>query len=452
MRATALPPCLRPTGVLCGTCAAWCRRWNRVVLALAALAFGILQPAAAFESTIRGTHYFGDAWGPNFWNSARLSAVDNDLKAISRDGFNTIVLVIPWGEFQPRMAEPSRFDDVIFGRLRVVLDSAARSGLDVVLRVGYPHSFSPFQDVAGLDRKIDFLASAAARRAFFLFVQRLQQEVSRRKHVRFGFMSWEDLNFPHLLASPAAREQLSKGELGKDWITFLAESSSLPQVKEHWGRTFGSLEEVPLPNPATAQAALLHRFWDWFLVHRFFEPAQQVFPTMSFEARVDDDPVTNLKGERVWTRHDATYRMPGAKVDTIYWGIFWGMENRSDQVSADKALATFKYLLDRVDTMTGRRRTFIDQFVFRDNTPGSGHLTRIADAEVDRSSRPGRKGMRCGRIWPTVGTCSITPPSNAGCCNGSCKATHACQRRRMVVRSKCKRGLRLPSFCQAPER
>ncbi len=347
-----------------------------VVLLLSPIAYG-------YEAILRGTHYFGNSWPVNVWNSARLSSLEADLARLRRDGFNTIVLVMPWGEFQPKIKPCCRYDDVAFERLHIVLRAAQAADLAVVLRVGYAHSFSPQQDLMEMERLVAFFADNTVREAFFDFCSRLYRISTQYDHIRFGFLSWEDFYLPGILAEPALRERLEQAQLKRDFAEFLRVQMPLTSASTYYGKTFQRLESVPLPAPDGPQAIVLHTFWDWFIINKLFVPARHAFPTLSFEIRVDDDPVVEPSGASHWFVHQATYQLPGAPVDTIYWAVFWGMENKGDTIPGDRAMQALGVLLDRVEARTGRSKIFIDQFVFLDNTPDKQHLTRIRDPDVN---------------------------------------------------------------------
>lgn len=51
---------------------------------------------------LKSVTYFGDEWVLNFWNS-ETDHLEKDLEQIREDGFNSIILVVPWREFQPEM-------------------------------------------------------------------------------------------------------------------------------------------------------------------------------------------------------------------------------------------------------------------------------------------------------------------------------------------------------------
>ena len=85
---------------------------------------------------LKGAHWFGEAWAANFWNTRLLERAAEDFAALREDGFNTVVLVVPWAGFSPSVTDgtlvPDRAD-----RLLALIDLAADANLDVVLRVSF---------------------------------------------------------------------------------------------------------------------------------------------------------------------------------------------------------------------------------------------------------------------------------------------------------------------------
>ena len=61
---------------------------------------------------------------------------EENLRKIAKDGFNSIILAVPWREFQP-MSEKQYYNEAAFERLEQIMECAESCGLWVVLRVGY---------------------------------------------------------------------------------------------------------------------------------------------------------------------------------------------------------------------------------------------------------------------------------------------------------------------------
>ena len=52
---------------------------------------------------LRSATYYSDDWVINFWNSESVH-MEEELARIAADGFNSIILAVPWREFQPETA------------------------------------------------------------------------------------------------------------------------------------------------------------------------------------------------------------------------------------------------------------------------------------------------------------------------------------------------------------
>ena len=94
------------------------------------LAYGAERPSYRRSAT-----YTSDAWVINFWNS-ESDHMEEELAQIQADGFNSIILVVPWREFQPGTG-PVLYNQYAFDKLGQVMEAADRHGLWVELRVSY---------------------------------------------------------------------------------------------------------------------------------------------------------------------------------------------------------------------------------------------------------------------------------------------------------------------------
>ena len=93
---------------------------------------------------IKAAHYFSDAWPKTFWQEFELDKVDTDLEQIKTDGFNTIVLVIPWRGFEYGFSGSStKSNSDMYQRLEFLLDAITEKNLDFILRIGFPHNYDP---------------------------------------------------------------------------------------------------------------------------------------------------------------------------------------------------------------------------------------------------------------------------------------------------------------------
>jgi hypothetical protein len=322
------------------------------------------SPAAAPADAVRGrvaAHWFGRQWPMNFLAGFRREQVAADFRQLVDDGFDTVVLLVAWGDFQPVYAPCCTYDERAFERLRFLLDRADEAGLKVMLRLGYSWSFHP-QAGDVLERQQRLLNDGQAREAFFGFLGRVSKEVEGREGVVMAFMSWEDLWLRRVDGSAAGT-----------WSEYLATLS--PQVAAPAG----------LPD-AARDPRLFNGYWDWLVIGKLLEPAMPLFRVLSFEARVDDEPLVEPgpDGQPVvtgWIGHDGMMRMPPGHPLTIYWAPFWGADNQGEQLPATRSLALLDALLARSQRMSASP-LFIDQFNFVDNTVGHGHNAVIRPGET----------------------------------------------------------------------
>jgi hypothetical protein len=309
-------------------------------------------PASAVEGRV-AAHWFGRQWPKNFLSGFRREHVDEDFRRLADDGFDTVVLLVSWGDFQPVPTPCCRYDERAFERLRFLLDRAQANGLKVMLRLGYAWSFHPEAGDSG-ERQQLLMNDPGHRDAYRQFLTRVSDEIAGHPGVVMAFMSWED-----------------------QWLRRLDES-----VRADYAEYLATLAP---PAPATgalpdpmSDAARFHGFWDWLVIEKLYAPARGQFPNLSYEVRVDREPryETGPDGKPVvaeWLAHDGMFRLPEGHPVTVYWAPFWGALNQGEQLPAEKSLSLLAVMLAEAQAKSGGRRLFIDQFNFVDNTPGHGH-------------------------------------------------------------------------------
>ena len=78
--------------------------------------------AAEKPAYLKSVTYFGDEWPINYWGSEDENMSANFAK-IKADGFNSIILVIPWREFQPENGK-EEWNQAAFDKLHKVMTCA----------------------------------------------------------------------------------------------------------------------------------------------------------------------------------------------------------------------------------------------------------------------------------------------------------------------------------------
>ena len=194
------------------------------------------------------THYFGRQWPKNFIAGFRREHVAEDFARLRADGFDSVVLLVSWGDFQPGMLPCCTWDERAFERLHFLLDRADEAGLKVMLRLGYAWFFHPDAGDVG-DRQHRLMNDPEVRASYHRFLERLSGELADQPHVVLGFMSWEDQWLRKI-------EETAR----PDYLEYLATLPADP------ARGTG------LPDPVR-DAALFHGFWDWLVIEKLYTPA-----------------------------------------------------------------------------------------------------------------------------------------------------------------------------------
>lgn len=315
-----------------------------------------------------GATYMGDNWPKNFINAFRREDVASDYAKLRADGFNAVVLLVSWGDFQPVFDPCCQYDERAFERLEFLIDRAREAGLDVVLRIGYGWTFHPDAGDVGV-RIHRLLNDVNARQAFLAYVARVGELARKHANVRLSFLAWEDFIL-HTI----------DGDGRKDFRQFI---DSLP-VGDTLRASAASTPE--LPQRDGPRVALFNAYWDWLLMQKIFKPAAARIPNLTYEARVDSEPLphTNADGkvEYEWIGHESTYRPPGADAIALYWAPFWGAQNQGEQLDADQSLGLFNSLLAKVRQHSGGLPMFIDQLNVIDNTLGFEHNATLQSAAL----------------------------------------------------------------------
>lgn len=330
-----------------------------------------------------GVHYFEYSSALTFWNSFEWKNVRQDFQKIKGDGFNTILLVVPWGEFQTGV-KPVTYNEKMFTMLKQMIDLAAEEKLDVLLRLGYLWYFDPESQLTPQERQLKFFYDDNIHKAWLEYLAKVHHVVADCPNVKYGFISWED-NYlvveRHNKSPEPVRIQIAK-DLG--YQRFLQKKININEYNQQHQSRYASWEEVPIPRGQDADYPLFLEFADDLLLNRLFKPSQKVYPGLTMEVRVDYDPYRKKDGSISWFSHEATYDVPQSDRTVIYYAPFMGAENKGELLSAERGLELFKYLLSRVQKYTKQKKIFVDQFNILDNTPGAEKNAQIDPKELPR--------------------------------------------------------------------
>lgn len=325
--------------------------------------------------TVKAAHWFGEAWPVNFWNTDLESLARDHFELLLQDGFNTVVFLVPWPGFAPDPTS-GELDPVRVRRLRELMLLADEMGLGTIVRVSYAWDWL---DRRSGDRLRRLWVDDAYYRGWLAHLESLWSAVGDLPGFRFGFFSWEDL-WAVTWYETADASRRRRAALDSGFAGWLDDNYGLDSVRDRFGSAAD--EAVRIPRRRDPAYGLFLEFVSEMWVQRFFRPAQQRFPKLSMEVRVDSDPIYD--GERIieWFDHRRSWDLPGAEWITTYWAPSMGGENRGELLSPETAAQRLAASVDTIAQATGPKQIFIGQFLFEDFTPGYEMNGRIPSAEV----------------------------------------------------------------------
>lgn len=326
--------------------------------------------------------YFADEWVMNFWSS-EMDHIDEDFEQIQKDGFNSIILVIPWHEFQPRIY-PAEYNTYAFDRLAFVMDKAEQHGLGVIVRVGYVWDYYDDQNDPHIyQRYYDYMTEETIRHAWRDYLKQLYALLAKYDAYKGAFITWEDWWGCVSLAQQTvgkSRESIRMAdEIG--YQDYMMKNYSVAELRDIFqDSAIYDRSDIYIPPSEEKAFSTFYDFYDEFL-NQLLAESQEIIPDLSMEIRADKDPVYD-HGQVEYYSHEQTYDCLNSSYVTMVYGIPMGFENKGEEVTADEALEKTAYILDSINTVTDNKRLFIDQFLFFDNTPEFYYNAKLKPEEV----------------------------------------------------------------------
>ena len=355
--------------------------------------------AAGTAGYLKSATYYSDDWVINFWNS-ESGNMDQELARIAQDGFNNIILVVPWREFQPGMT-PCTYNQYAWDKLDRVMDAAAAQGLSVMLRVGYTWDYCGGGNV--MDRYQGLMQEGTERSAWLEYVGRLYQAASSHENFCGGFLTWEDFwNFTDSSAS------LGNGVKGRSmakafgYVDYAIENYELEELEEMYGHELSGYDDLYFPGKDSYARKVFFEFYDDFL-NGLLAESQEAFPGLSMEVRLDVDPVEHADGSLEGFMHSSTFPSGNAAYTSTMYSVPMGFLNEHERVTADEVLEKLPVFMNRLHVYGGGKPVYIDQFLFTDNTVGYEHNAQLMDDQKAlflEKAAPVLKSMTMGYgIW-----------------------------------------------------
>lgn len=282
-----------------------------------------LNVRAEMPGYIRAATYTSDAWVANFWNT-ESDHMEEELAQIAADGFNTIILVIPWREFQPSVM-PLTYNPYAFEKLDQVMEAAQKQGLSVMFRLGYTWDY--YEDEGSVYRFRELLRSDAVRNGWLAYAGRIYETGSRYSNFCGGFMTWEDFwNYAEDAGNFGRRDNSRKEAKQIGFQDYLKERYTLSELNEIFqpAVAFSSYEEVYIPGRSDHAYRLFYEFYDAYL-SELLADTQKCFPGLSMEVRLDGDQVPDADGEGMMrVNHYDTFACGDADYTALMYSVSMG--------------------------------------------------------------------------------------------------------------------------------
>lgn len=332
------------------------------------------------DGYVRAATYFSDEWPLNFWNS-EWDNLDGELKQIKEDGFESIIIVVPWREFQPDV-NPISYNEYAFDKLKVLMEAAQKQNLGVYARISYTWDFYEDENDDIINRFCNLLAEGAEREAWDEYVEKMYETLKEYSCFREGFLTWED--FWNTLGVCDIQDEVERIEKA-DYIgyqTWVADNYSLEDYNSSYGTTYSSYEEICVPMRTDPAMYAMYEFYDAFLMELLAD-GQELFPNLSMEVRMDWDVVYKKDGTMDYYKHVDTFNCLNSSYTATMYGIPMGFENKGEKVSAKQAIEKTEYILDQLKLNNNNKPVFIEQFIFADNTPKFSNNAQIIENELN---------------------------------------------------------------------
>jgi hypothetical protein len=330
---------------------------------------------------IKSAHYFSSAWPKTFWQAFEEPDVAAELNQIKADGFNTIVLTVPWRGFELGFEnEQTESNPWLYERLEFMLKSIVEQDLMFVLRVGFPHDYTPNTGTDGMAQCVGIYTDEKMQNHWLNYLNKVHQLVTPHQASSAGVLvSWEDFWCPHFVfphLSDEERLEMAQAMNYGEWL----KQQNQNIVKVLLQQNDLKHELVRVPKPADLSYVLYLEFIDYMLDKQVLQPAQSVFSNAALEIRVDKLPIK--QGDHyTWIEHNLYLNETNHR--GTYWAPFWGAENKGELLTAEQALKNFKYFLKIVSNKGQNTNHVIEQFNFYDNTPYFPNNANIKADEID---------------------------------------------------------------------
>lgn len=334
------------------------------------------------DKFIKAAHYFAAAWPKTFWEEFEKSEVDKDLQQIKQDGFNTVILVVPWMGFETEFNNnKTTSNKKLYKRFEYLLKKIKNENLDYILRLGFPHSFAPNISTNITELCTQFYTTDKTQKQWQNYLVKIKKITNKYPQNLSGILvSWEDFWCPHFIfpsLDEIQRKKLAQSTGYAQWMI----QKDLTLLKIILGQNQPRQDNITIPK----KDQLAYFYYIEFIDKKFDElvlkTTKTIFPQTAMEIRIDKDPAIGANNEKIWVEHNLYFEEVNHR--GTYWAPFWGANNQGEKITLEKALFTFEYFLNYVTDNGKSTNHVIEQFNFTDNTPYFPNNASLYEEEVD---------------------------------------------------------------------
>lgn len=333
------------------------------------------------EDYVKSATYFSDEWPINFWNT-EMDDMESEFCQIKEDGFDSIIIVIPWREFQPTV-DPVTYNEYAFDSLDVLMKAADECGLEVYTRLGYTWDYYN-DDVENIvDRFAQLPGNSVYRSAWYEYVEKMYGVLSGYENFRGGFLTWEDYWNTLGVCDEVSESNRLKQAQNLKYQEWVQKKYELEDYNQKYGTAYKEYKDIAVPTRKEPAMYAMYEFFDYFL-NDLLRESQVYFPDLSMEVRLDWDVTYDLEGNLQYFEHKDTYLCENSSVISTMYGIPMGCINNGEKLSYKEALEKTEYILRQLDEKSEGKAIYIEQFLFADNTPAFSKNAQIKEKQVNK--------------------------------------------------------------------
>lgn len=333
------------------------------------------------QGKVKAVTYFGDAWPINFWSS-EMTNMPQDFQRIREDGFNNIILCVPWNEFQPDITaeavRQNQFHTEAFSQLEAVMRAAEAEELGVMLRLGYTWDYYGTDDIT--KRYESLISDQQVQAAWLAYAKKIYETVSAHPNFTGAFLTWEDFwNFvdteKQLAGTVKGTEKAE--ELG--FSGYVRGNYTRAELDDLYQNPTEALSAA-FPSPESPAYLLFLSWYDEVLID-LLKKTQEVFPGLSMECRLDVDSYRDKAGALLGYAHNKTFACGDAAYASTMLSVSMGHQPGT-KLEADSAAEMSAAQIGRINADSGKP-LFVDQFLYMETTPGYENNAQVPEDQVN---------------------------------------------------------------------